>query len=315
MYRRQGFTLIELLVVIAIIAVLMALLVPAVQRVREAANSMVCLNNLKQIGLALHNYHGDYLRFPPGFNAHTSPGSFPNWRTATVQRSDFEPGWSFFAHVLQYIEQDALHKQIDFNQPILASRHATVRNTLIKLLVCPSDTNPRLVDIMTSGPTFLTQAPVCSYAGLIGSCDHEELNAFNGMFFRNSQVRIADIRDGTSNTIMIGERMSGIVESSWLGVMPDAVAIHTQAWVDMRGYPNRMHNYRPTNCLILLHIRSSKPNDPANSPSGFYAAHPSGCHFLMGDGSTRMFTSNINLTTFRALGTRNGGEIIDGDSY
>src|SRR5438552_8471998 len=115
MHRRQGFTLIELLVVIAIIAVLIGLLVPAVQKVREAANRAQCLNNLKQMGVALHNYHGFYESFPPGLVSRLAD---PNWvmpsGNCNAEAPDLGPGWSFFAFLLPYIEQDALYKSIRF---------------------------------------------------------------------------------------------------------------------------------------------------------------------------------------------------------
>src|SRR5258708_16538953 len=128
MRGRRGFTLIELLVVIAIIAVLIGLLLPAVQKVRESANRMQCLNNLRQMGVALHNYHGDHGSFPPGF---ISKLSNPAWSfpagNCNAEAPDLGPGWSFFALLLPYIEQDNLYKNIRFDLPITDPANATAR--------------------------------------------------------------------------------------------------------------------------------------------------------------------------------------------
>lgn len=334
MYRsqtRHGFTLIELLVVIAIIAVLMALLLPAIQKVREAANRMACASNLKQIVLATHNFHNDYNAFPPGFTASTTPPLGVAWRNLTpLNAAYFSPGWSVFTYILPYVEQDNVYKQINLNQPILSSANAaavqTLQNGRFPLFVCPSDTQPRNVEILDYGEvgahtsfsgngTVLATLPVSSYTANVGSTDHELAppdTAYNGMFFRNSKLRFADVRDGTHQTIGFGERMSFICESTWVGVIPGAEAVHTNEWAARLGYTHRSQNYRPANCLILTHIRGSLPNLVSTaSPSAFFSAHPAGVNFANMDGSVKIITSTVPLTVFRALATRNGGEVID----
>ena len=291
---------------------------------------MTCQNNFKQIALAGHNYHSVQGSFPSGFLTASSPGIVSGWRALTPHNpSHFAPGWSVFTLLLPYLEHDSLFRQINLTQPILAPANAqalaAVRNGRFSVFVCPSDTNQRNVDIFDFGEvgshtafggtgTVLANLPVSSYVACIGSGDHELTaadNQFNGVFFRNSQVRVEDITDGTSNTVGFGERMSRVCESTWLGVIPGAEAVHSAEWVNRMGLPHRSHNYRPANVLVTGHLRGSQPNlASAASPSAFMSAHMEGVVFANMDGSVRLINSNIPITTFRALATRAGGEVM-----
>jgi prepilin-type N-terminal cleavage/methylation domain-containing protein len=313
--RRQGFTLIELMVVIAIISILMALILPAVQKARQAANRVVCLNNLKQMGLALHNYHGDHGRFPPGFTSQVL-GPWPGGSNDPVPEAG--PGWSFFAHLLPYLEEDGLHRSIRFDLPITDPANAVARQSFVKTYICPSDCGRRLINITDSGnppmdantPVVITQAAVCSYAGVLGDGAYEQ-TPFTGIFHRNSQIRFADITDGTSNTVGIGERTSQFSANSWVGVVPGAETVYSPT---AREFDPALPSLRarPAITLVLVHVRitSGPPNALGNSPGSFASSHTGGAHFLVMDGSCRFISSGVARPTYRALVTRNGGEVI-----
>ncbi len=327
---RQGFTLIELLVVIAIIAVLIGLLLPAVQKVREAANRSQCLNNLKQMGLALHHYHDTYNSFPPGFIAQTPPGA---GQYMSHQQSDYTPGWSLFALMLPYIEQGNLGNLIDTRLPILHANNRAGRETLIKLYVCPSDSAPRLIDLTDSGQTSWTapntysyppptssltvlgQASVCSYAGCLGTMGYEE-QPFSGVFHRNSQVRIADITDGTSNTVGLGERTSRFSENSWVGPVWQQETVYAKTAPRYNGaQPSFQCRATPTAVLVHVRITSLQPNHPDNSPGSFFSSHSGGAQFLNMDGSSRFISSSVSIENYRAVCSRNGGEVLSGEGF
>jgi prepilin-type N-terminal cleavage/methylation domain-containing protein/prepilin-type processing-associated H-X9-DG protein len=335
MRTRRGFTLIEMLVVLAIIAVLLALLLPAVQKVREAASRVQCLNNLKQIGMALQNYHGFNDQFPPGF---VSQLTDPTWAYPPGEPNAFPdeegPGWSFFTLLLPFLEQDNLYRAIDRTRAISDPVNATARQVAIRTYLCPSDTGPRVINLTTCGtppdpantPAVLTDAAVCSYVGCLGGGKDDdpdygacEYQPFNGVFHRNSHVRIADILDGTSTTIGVGERNSRFVESSWVGVVPTQNTVYNQTTPLIPPFDPALNqpcqNWRPPVTAVLAHSRLYTLNDPNGSPASFHSAHPGGGNFVFMDGSCRFIHNSISLNTMRALCTRNGGEIIPDDAF
>jgi prepilin-type N-terminal cleavage/methylation domain-containing protein len=311
--RQAAFTLVEVLVVIAIIAVLIGLLLPAVQKVREAANSIVCRNNLKQIGLALHNYHDVYQSFPPGYAANVS---------YVDGFLDTSPGWGWAAFILPYIEQDNAYRQLNLDQP---PQNSSAIQTMLKVFTCPADMTPDTAFPVPDGfgNTVCLAAPA-SYAASCGSdaTDTRDRTG-NGVFFRNSRVRFADITDGTSNTILVGERAWAKANGAWAGAIPGGVI--------MRGQfnpcqPNIPGAWFPSSTIAIAHTHLNNALQDPDGSAGmddFSSMHSSGSFFVFADGSVHFLRSvssdnpdgsyTADGLIFQALGTRAGGEVFSGD--
>jgi prepilin-type N-terminal cleavage/methylation domain-containing protein len=278
---RSAFTLIELLVVIAVIGILIALLLPAVQAARESARASSCKNNLKQIGLALHNYHDLMGQLPAGWIAEEPEGV---------------PGWGWASAILPQMEQEPLNRQIRRELAIEDPYHQAVRETVIKNYLCPSDGNrPKVFAIGTGGfpgddvdeASPLLNVARSNYVGVFGTFELEDApSAGNGVFFHNSEVLFASIADGLSNTFLVGERESRLGGSVWTGVISQANEPMAR----------------------IVGITDHTPNAPTRHFDDFSSMHVGGVHFLMGDGSVRRYDDSIDERLYRALATRDGKE-------
>jgi prepilin-type N-terminal cleavage/methylation domain-containing protein len=332
--QQRGFTLVELLVVIAIIGMLVALLLPAIQAAREAARRVQCQNNLKQMGLALHNYHSAAKAFPIGI---VSRLQNPDWVMpaggCTLAPDDLGPGWSFFARMLPYMEEGSFHDTIQLNLPVDHEQNATARRTVVAAFRCPSDRDEPNINIHDCGsppsasgtPTVMTDAAPTSYVGSLGGAKIDgdplygcyEHQPFNGMFHRNRSVRSRDVTDGLSKTIGIAERETGVVRSAWAGIVAGQEVLLNFDAKPMQYRPELApcQNWRPTITAVVAHSRQSSMNDPTGSPGGFYSPHNPGGLFMLMDGSVRMLNDDIQLQVMWALCTRNNGEQIPSGAY
>jgi prepilin-type N-terminal cleavage/methylation domain-containing protein/prepilin-type processing-associated H-X9-DG protein len=343
---RRAFTLIELLVVIAIIAVLIGLLLPAVQKAREAAARAQCLNNLKQLGLAMHNYEGAIGHLPPAFS-NTTPSAW----------SGLPPyffSWSALAMLNPFLEQTNIYNAMDLTQPIwmpsppyaISPGNQFAVQQVVKLFLCPSDkmqpvVNPGDYGVPTMGPT--------NYAVCVGSGTTNgglplgsPLNA-DGMFTAGQGFRITDITDGKSSTAMMSESVLGDGPENAGGPLPnvphavqtvyaytgfgtplsDAACAGAGLWnvSNRRGYSwatgemrcaSYNHYYTP-NANIYDCVTNDLTTYTSLALRAARSWHTGGVNVLFGDGSVRFVSQSVSLATWRALATRAGGEVPSSD--
>jgi prepilin-type N-terminal cleavage/methylation domain-containing protein len=309
--KKRGFTLIELLVVIAIIAILIALLLPAVQQAREAARRTQCKNNLKQWGLALHNYHDTFNTFPMGamgLNAVTG-----------VRPAGNNLGWH--VRVLPYLEQANLYGQFDFNILYNTGVNTVLRERRFEALFCPS---ARTRNYQGSN---VAEGWTTHYYGVAGAKDTAEPTrkfemqnnstprpnfdnnhgqmAITGVLYRNSKIGIRDITDGTTNTLVVGE-ISG-------APFDDGGNNPHRAWV--QGASNANNDFASYSCKNVrwgigqARYTSNNVNYLFNDQR-FGSNHTGGCQFLLGDGGVRFVSENIDFNTYQAVATRDQGEVV-----
>ncbi len=286
--RSRGFTLIELLVVIAIIAILIALLLPAVQQAREAARRSTCKNSLKQIGLALHNYHETHKTFPIG---QMYRGNFDGSPTSALGGPGFAWSWS----ILPHIDQAPLFKQFNPSVTLAKAPNVTLAQTFLTIFSCPSDDKPNNYNnrAVTQQATTSYLAAAGSYDGYQGGTVGNNPNKlrYNGVFERDNRgqpTRIRDLKDGATNTIMIAE-------VRWN--MDNNGRNNARLYGDCNA-----SGYADGGTNVILTEGQYKMNwtQPQGNPQPYRTAgseHVGGAQFLLGDGSVRFISENIQHTT------------------
>jgi prepilin-type N-terminal cleavage/methylation domain-containing protein/prepilin-type processing-associated H-X9-DG protein len=292
---RSAFTLVELLVVITIIGILIALLLPAVQAAREAARRLQCVNNFKQAGVAMHNYHAAKGCFPPGMFAQNPGGTTKTYLY-----------YSWSAYILPYMEREGIYNRINFSAMYsyfdggpTGATNRVMSNTLLPCYLCPSD--PQWGEgIWVSPANSAKPAPQCAPADMAGVTDSrnwlrsggmpEDFPTSDGVMGGNRPCTIANIKDGTSNTLMIGECTGG-GKGTYLGEF-------WAAW-------NLYDTYEGINGPHSVPGGATKATYDVNL-AGFSSFHSGGCNFLLADGSATFLSQNIAKNVLAALTTRAG---------
>ena len=304
---RPGFTLVELLVVISIIGILVALLLPAIQAAREAARQTVCANHFRQVGIAMHTYHGALDTFPPGINMYG--GGSSSCSSIFPPAPDGHYGWSWSAFLLAYLEEARTYDLFEFTESGYTDAISfKAGGTFVATYLCPNDPqNGEWVNTTNyftyhNGPTVLDDMTVTNMAGVADSNDHTCLSVTgpssgdtlprpdaDGVLFNRSDLQVKDITDGTSHTLMVGEVVGA-------GKAPSGETI-AYFWVS--------HNIQHTGNGINLPIRippSAITGNPAET--GFASYHPGGCNFVCADGSAHFISEEIAADVLRSLTTR-----------
>ena len=320
--NRSGFTLIELLVVIAIIGVLVSLLLPAVQQAREAARRSQCKNNLKQIGLALHNYEATSRLLPPGYV------SVPGFGTMDPVSGDWGTGWGWLTYLLPYVEQAPLYNALNLNVNCWDPRNAVLVTTSLPVYLCASAVNPaNTVNVEDVNHNTLAVFGRANYVHNVGwndlwsapaSTPQDYSGVANGVMYRDSSIKLRDVTDGLSNTVFAGERSPNLSDAVWPGAMPGS-AHYARPPFGSIGSGGPGTNWDSGGSYVGAHSGPSiyefpivihPPNSPLGHTDQMYSQHAGGAHILLGDGSVRFIIDSVNLSTWSALCSRNSGEVL-----
>jgi prepilin-type N-terminal cleavage/methylation domain-containing protein len=305
--RRGGFTLVELLVVIAIIGVLVALLLPAVQSAREAARRSQCANNLKQIGLAMHNYVDTW-------------GKLPSACMGGFQSADDDDGWSWATAILPFVEQKPLYDQLNPQGELMLLPNYYSKNqriipggdNVLKVYKCPSSSLPKLVPptfAIPGGPAVPVTPHLVGYAtndykSAGGSC-YGDNGPIHKLREKPQQTRLAEITDGLSNTLLAGE-------SAYIFGSPLATPTQVRVWPVWIAASNDDESVRtngrtsaPINCGCTWATMAKAINDDCN-----FSLHPGGCQFVICDGSVRYISQNVAIATYCNLHGIDDGQTV-----
>ncbi|MBX3439308.1 MAG: DUF1559 domain-containing protein [Planctomycetaceae bacterium] len=322
--RTRGFTLIELLVVIAIIAILIALLLPAVQQAREAARRTQCRNNLKQLGLALHNYHDTHGLFPPGTLAIRNNGTAVAPSEANPGRTAVTGGWAWSVFILPFLEQTALYEGLNPNGANFPATPNTFTRTVLPVFQCPTEASPNLHTAMPMGGDGVgdgharSSYPAISGSGANADYANKSPRGSRGVFWYNSDARIRDLTDGASNTMMIAERFwdGGSSESRrgvvWVGKVaggPNDAGNKYSTIVRVENHPDWLINGLNNNSVASMHGGLGRTGGGAGD-SGSVRRGGLGAQILMGDGGVRLISENIHGGTWQNLGQMADGEVL-----
>lgn len=342
-----GFTLVELLVVIAIIGVLIGLMLPAVQVAREAARRMQCANNLKQLGVAFHNFENAHKKLPPGYATNSLGSPPPAGRDAETW--DAPPGWGWAAFLLPHLEETSLSSQIDYSRPIWTPAATELIRTTIATFLCPSDSGERTPFVVTDpsgnplvidgrqvevGPSnYVASHGQESCWGECGAADTAIVftNIYtsetkevehrgdvslvaDGPFYRNSKIEFRKVTDGLSKTIFLGEHSSALSDKTWVGVIPGALALPK--------FKSPVNGDDAAATLVLVHggpsggeldITGLPIIHPVNFPTyhvgQMYAEHPGGGNVGLGDGSVRFVSEDVDLFLWAEMSSIAEGEV------